>query len=198
MLLTIFCSTDDFCKAFSRYQKRFLLSSVADRRIKPSSLCLSEVMTIMIYFHISRYRTFKDYYTKYVCQHMRGEFPGLVSYNRFVELMNGAMIPLMIYLQRCRLKKTSGIAFVDSTTLKVCHNRRIHNHKTFNGIAQRGKTSMGWFYGFKLHLIVNHMGDLVSVMLTPGNTDDRNLSMMQILTKDVLGKIFGDRGYISV
>jgi hypothetical protein len=154
-------------------------------------------MTIMVYFHISRYRTFKDYYTKHVCQHMRSEFPGLVSYNRFVELMGGAMIPLMVYLQRCRLKKSTGIAFVDSTTIKVCHNRRIHNHKTFNGIAQRGKTSMGWFYGFKLHLIVNHTGDLVSVMLTPGNTDDRNLSMMQILTKDVLGKLFGDRGYIS-
>lgn len=197
MLLNIFCSIDDFCKVFSRYQERFLLSSGADRRIKPSSLCLSEVMTIMIYFHISRYRTFKDYYTKHVCQHMRAEFPGLVSYNRFVELMNSAMIPLMIYLQRCRLKKSSGIAFVDSTTLKVCHNRRIHNHKTFNGIAQRGKTSMGWFYGFKLHLIVNHTGDLVSVMLTPGNVDDRNLAMMQILTKDVLGKLFGDRGYIS-
>lgn len=197
MLLNIFCSTDEFCKAFSRYQERLLLSSGAARRTKPSSLCLSEVMSIMIYFHISRYRTFKDYYTKYVCQHMRAEFPGLVSYNRFVELMNGALIPLMIYLQRCRLKKSSGIAFVDSTTLKVCHNRRIHNHKTFNGIAQRGKTSMGWFYGFKLHLIVNHMGDLVSVMLTPGNTDDRDLSMMQILTKDVLGKLFGDRGYIS-
>jgi hypothetical protein len=197
MLLTIFCSTDDFCKVFSRYQERFLLSSGAARRIKPSSLSLSEVMTIMIYFHISRYRTFKDYYTKHVCQHMREEFPGLVSYNRFVELMNSAMIPLMIYLQRCRLKKSTGVAFVDSTTLKVCHNRRIHNHKTFNGIAQRGKTSMGWFYGFKLHLIVNHMGDLVSVMLTPGNTDDRNLSMMQILTKDVVGKLFGDRGYIS-
>jgi len=128
---------------------------------------------------------------------MRAEFPGLVSYNRFVELMRGAMIPLMVYLQRCRLKKSNGIAFVDSTTLKVCHNRRIHSHKTFRDIAQRGKTSMGWFYGFKLHLIVNHTGDLVSVMLTPGNTDDRDLSIMQILTKNVLGKLFGDRGYIS-
>ena len=197
MLLTIFCSTDDFCKAFSRYWNRFLLTKGGSRRIKPSSLSLSEVMTIMIYFHISRYRTFKDYYTKHVCQHLRSEFPGLVSYSRFVELMRGAMVPLMVYLQRCRLKKSTGIAFVDSTTLKVCHNRRIHNHKTFQGIAQRGKTSMGWCYGFKLHLIVNHQGDLVSTMLTPGNVDDRNLPLMQTLTQDVMGKLFGDRGYIS-
>jgi len=197
MLLNIFCSVDDFCKVFSRFWRKQLISNGGSRWIKPSSLCLSEVMTIMIFFHISRYRTFKDYYIKHVCQHMRAEFPGLVSYNRFVELMRGAMIPLMVYLQRCRLKKSNGIAFVDSTTLKVCHNRRIHSHKTFRDIAQRGKTSMGWFYGFKLHLIVNHTGDLVSVMLTPGNTDDRDLSIMQILTKNVLGKLFGDRGYIS-
>jgi hypothetical protein len=102
----------------------------------------------------------------------------------------------MVYLKRCRLKSSEGVAFIDSTTLKVCHNRRIHSHKTFRGIAQRGKTSMGWFYGFKLHLIVNHRGDLVSVMLTPGNTDDRNLSLMSKLTQDVLGKLFGDKGYI--
>ena len=133
-------------------------------------------MTIMVNFHISRYRTFKDYYLKHVCQHLRSEFPGLVSYNRFVELMRGALVPLMAYLKRCRLKRSDGVAFVDSTTLRVCHNRRIYSHKTFRGIAQRGKTSMGWFYGFKLHLIVNHRGDLVSVMLTPGNTDDRNPS----------------------
>jgi len=197
MLLGIFCAIDDFCKAFSRFWRRFLLTSGVAKRIKPSSLCLSEVMTIMVYFHISRYRTFKDYYIKHVCPHLRAEFPGLVSYNRFVELMRGAVAPLMAFLQRCRLKNSDGIAFVDSTSLKVCHNRRIHCHKTFRGIAQRGKTSMGWFYGFKLHLIVNHRGDLVSVMLTPGNVDDRNLAMMQSLTQDVFGKLFGDRGYIS-
>lgn len=197
MLLDIFCTIDDFCKAFSRFWRRFLLTSGVAKRIKPSSLCLSEVMTIMVNFHISRYRTFKDYYLKHVCQHLRREFPGLLSYSRFVELMRGAVVPLVVFLRRCRLRPSEGIAFVDSTALKVCHNRRIHSHRTFQGLAQRGKTSMGWFYGFKLHLIVNHRGDLVSVMLTAGNIDDRNLSLMQRLTKHVLGKLFGDRGYIS-
>lgn len=197
MLLSIFCAIDDFCKAFSRFWRRFLLTHGAAKRIKPSSLCLSEVMTILVHFHISRYRTFKDYYLKHVWPHLHAEFPGLVSYSRFVELMRGAAAPLWVFLRRCRLRPSEGIAFVDSTALKVCHNRRIHSHKTFRGIAQRGKTSLGWFYGFKLHLIVNHQGDLVSVMLTAGNVDDRNLSLMQKLTQYVLGKLFGDRGYIS-
>lgn len=197
MLLSLFCAIDDFCKAFSRFWRRFLLTHGAAKRIKPSRLCLSEVMTIMVHFHLSRYRTFKDYYLKHVCQHLRSEFPGLVSYNRFVELMRGALVPLMVYLKRGRLKNSDGIAFVDSTALKVCHNRRIHSHQTFRGLAQRGKTSMGWFYGFKLHLIVTPTGDLVSVMLTAGNVDDRNLPLMQKLTQHVVGKLFGDRGYIS-
>lgn len=197
MLLNLFCAIDDFCKAFSRFWRRCLLTHGAAQRIKPSRLCLSEVMTIMVYFHISRYRTFKDYSLKHVCPHLRAEFPGLVSDTRFVELMRGAAVPLLVFLRRCRLRPSEGIAFVDSTALKVCHNRRIHSHKIFRGIAQRGKTSMGWFYGFKLHLIVNHQGDLVSVMLTTGNVDDRNLLLMQRLTHHVLGKLFGDRGYIS-
>lgn len=205
MLLTIFCAIDDFCKAFSRFWRRFLLTNGAAKRIKPSLLCLSEVMTLMVHFHLSRYLAFKDYYLKHVCPHLRAEFPGLVSYSRFVELMRGAVAPLLVFLRRCRLRPSDGIAFVDSTALKVCHNRRIHSHKlaswrshgTFRGVAQRGKTSLGWFCGFKLHLIVNHHGDLVSVMLTPGNLDDRNLSLMQRLTQRLLGKLFGDRGHIS-
>ena len=197
MLLSLFCAIDDFCTAFSRFWRRCLLTSGAAKRIKPSKLCLSEVMTLMVHFHLSRYRTFKDYYLKHVRQHLRSEFPGLVSYSRFVELMRGAVVPLLVFLRRCRLRPSPGIAFIDSTALKVCHNRRIHSHQTFRGLAQRGKTSLGWFYGFKLHLLVTPTGDLVSVMLTAGNVDDRNLSLMQRLTTHVVGKLFGDRGYIS-
>ena len=197
MLLNIFCLIDDFCKAFSRFWRRFLLSSGAAKRIKSCGLCLSEIMTIVVDFHTSGYRTFKHYYLKHVCQYLRTEFPGLVSYNRFVELMQGALVPLIIFLQRCRMGKVTGISFVDSTTLKVCHNRRIHNHKTFRGIAQRGKTSMGWFYGFKLHIIVNEKGELLWTMLTPGNVDDRNQNLMTKLTQNIIGKLFGDKGYLS-
>ncbi len=129
-------------------------------------------MTIVIHFHQSGYRTFKAYYQSYVLVHLRGEFPTLVSYSRFVRLMSRAVIPLIFYL-RTRRGQCTGISFVDSTPIQVCHNRRIQRNKVFVGLAARGKTSMGWFYGFKLHLVVNEHGEILAFQLTPGNVDDR-------------------------
>lgn len=197
MLLTLFYEIDNFCKAFYRFWRRFLLKQGLAKRFKPCGLCLSEIMTLLVNFHTSGFRTFKDYYIKYVCLHLKKEFPGLVSYNRFIELMPGALVAIIVFLKRCRFGKNTGISFIDSTALKVCHNRRIYRHKTFKHIAQRGKTSMGWFYGFKLHLIVNEKGELLSTVLTSGNVDDRRQSLMKTLTKNIVGKLFGDRGYIG-
>jgi hypothetical protein len=87
------------------------------------------------------------------------------------------------------------VNYIDSTALAVCNNRRIHQHKVFKGFAQRGKTSMGWLFGFKLHLVVNHLGELVNVTFTPGNTDDRK-SVLRLLQR-AFGKVFGDKGYVS-
>jgi hypothetical protein len=164
------------------------------QRHRASTLCLSEVMTIIILFHASSYRNFKAYYTEQVMKHYAGAFPRLVSYNRFVELMPSALVPLCGYLQS-RKGECSGISFVDSTSLKVCHNRRIHSHQVFRGCAQRGKTSVDWFFGFKLHLVINDRGELLSLRLTPGNTDDRQ--PVPELVKGLFGKLFGDKGYIS-
>jgi hypothetical protein len=102
------------------------------------SLCISEIMTILIHFHQSNYRNF---YLEHVMTHLRNEFPGLVSYNRFIELIPSVIVPLNACLGTC-----TGITFIDSTTLAVCKNPRIHCHKTFAGLARRGKTSTGWFY----------------------------------------------------
>jgi transposase len=151
-------------------------------------------MTIIIHFHQSHYRDFKAYYTQYVMIHLRSEFPGLVSYTRFVELMPTALLPLCVYLYG-RLAVSRGLAFIDSTPLPVCHNKRIPRHQVFAGLAARGKTSMGWFYGFKLHLIVDDRGGLVSFYLTPGNVDDRK--PVPHMAKKLWGKLFGDKGYIS-
>ena len=104
-------------------------------------------------------------------------------------------MPLCAYLKSL-MGSCTGISFVDATKLSVCHNRRIKRHKVFEGIAQRGKTSMGWFYGFKLHAIINHHGELLSIRVTPGNIDDRE-PLRQGLTNDIFGKLFGDRGYVS-
>jgi hypothetical protein len=193
-ILPIFCDIDDFCLFFEPIWKQRLLVAHERQRNRPSTLCLSEVMTIIVLFHWSGYRNFKTYYTAHVLKHMAGAFPRLVSYNRFVELMPSALVPLCGYLQT-RKGECSGISFIDSTSLKVCHNRRIHSHQVFRDCARRGKTSVDWFYGFKLHLVTNDCGELLSLRLTPGNTDDRRPAPE--LVKGLFGKLFGDKGYIS-
>ena len=191
-ILPLFCEIDDFCLLFEPLWERKLLET--RRRHRPSALCLSEVMTIIVLFHASSYRNFKAYYTGQVLKQYAWAFPRLVSYGRFVELMPSALVPLCGYLQT-RKGRCSGISFIDSTSLKVCHNRRIHSHKVFAGCARRGKTSVDWFYGFKLHLVINDQGELLALRLTPGNTDDRR--PVPELVKGLFGKLFGDRGYVS-
>ncbi len=193
-LITIFCAIDDFCKAFEPIYHRRLVYGGQRQRTRPTTLALSEMMTLLVYFHWSHYRTFKHYYTEYVAVHLRSYFPHLVSYQRFVELVPRTLVPLCGYLAT-RKGRCTGIAFIDSTPLAVCDNHRITTHKVFEGIAARGKTAMGWFYGFKLHLIVNDEGELLAFRVTPGNVDDRQ--PVGRLATGLGGQLFGDRGYIS-
>ena len=193
-ILTLFCDIDDFCSVFEPAWRRRLLASGERRRNKPSALSLSEVMTILVLFHASGYRDFKTFYTRHVSERMSGDFPRLVSYGRFVELQREALVPLWCYLHT-RKGSCTGIAFVDATTLAVCHNLRIPQHKVFADCARRGQSSMGWFYGFKLHLAINDRGELLGCYLTPGNVDDRR--PVPHLVRRLWGRLFGDKGYIS-
>jgi hypothetical protein len=193
-LVETFCSVDDFCQLFEPHWEQMQLKSGLCQRRRKSQLSLSEVMTIIIHFHQSGYRTFKSYYQNHVLVHLQGEFPTLVSYSRFVRLMKRAIVPLLFYL-KVNQGSCTGISFVDATSIKVCHNRRIERHKTFKGLAARGKTTMGWFYGFKLHLVVNEHGEILTFQLTPGNVDDRR--PVPFLSKGLFGKLFADKGYIS-
>jgi DDE family transposase len=193
-LIAMFCDIDDFCKTFIPVYTRHLLHAGPRRRQRQAALALSEIMTILVYFHGSHYRTFKHYYLDHVGAPRRPYFPQLVSYPRFIELLPQALGPLCCYLHT-RKGRCTGMAFIDSTPLAVCHNRRIAHHKVFEGWATRGKTSMGWFFGFKLHLIVNDAGELLAFQLTPGHVDDRR--PVSELAKGLCGQLFGDRGYIS-
>jgi Transposase DDE domain len=130
------------------------------------------MLSFIMLFHASSYSNFKSCDTEHLLKHMAGALPRLVSYNRFVELMPAALVPMCAYSQS-RKGRWSGISFVDSTSLKVCPNRRIHSHKGFAGCARRGKTSLDWLFGFKLHLVINDCGELLNARLTPVNTDDR-------------------------
>ena len=193
-LVELFVAVDDFWIIFRPRWYEHLLASGERQRIRASRLSESEVMTIVILFHQSHYRNFKAFYLGYVRRHLRAEFPTLLSYTRFVTLMQQMGIPLYVFL-RLSMGSCTGISFVDSTPLAVCHNRRIYRHRVFDGWAARGKTTMGWFYGFKLHLIVNHEGELIAFALTAGNIDDR--TPVPQLIRHVFGKLFGDKGYLS-
>lgn len=190
----LFCDVDDFCLRFEPDWHKHLISSDSICRLRSNQLSLSEIMTILIAFQTSGYRNFKLYYLNLVCQYWRRAFPNLVSYSRFVQLIPRVIIPMTHYLSCCQGSAT-GIGFIDSTSLKVCHNRRIFSHRVFDGIARRGKTSVDWFYGFKLHLAINDRGELLNVALTPGNVDDRK--PVRELLKGLPGKFVGDKGYIS-
>ncbi len=192
--VSIFCAIDDFCELFEPRWQQHLLAGAPKQRDRKPRLCLSEVLTIIVGFHLSGYRTFKGYYTQHVLPQQLHYFPRLVSYQRFVELMPGALLPLCVLLTT-RFGQCSGISFIDSTKISVCHNRRIWSHKVFKALAKRGKTSVDWFYGFKLHLVVNDCGELLAVKITAGNVDDPNPVLE--LARAVSGKLFGDRGYIS-
>ena len=190
----IFCDVDDFYRAFEAACSQTPQLPTLDRA-KPyrSRLSLSEVMTIVIAFDGSGFRTFKDFYT---CQvlHGRNAFPNLVSYNRFVELMPWSIMTLACFLQTT-FGAMTGISFIDSTAIAVCHPNRAKQHKVFKEQAGWGKSSVKWYFGFKLHLIINDQGEILAATLTPGNTDDRK--PVPEMAKQLWGKLFGDKGYVS-
>jgi hypothetical protein len=193
-LLELFVSVDDFCQLFLPVWEQKLLADGSKKRCRAGQLRISEIMTILIYFHQSHYRNFKAYYTEHVCQQLKAEFPKLVSYERFVVLRPSVLGPLSAYLKGL-YGNCSGISFVDATALEVCDPDRIQNPKVFEGIAQRGTGSMGWFFGLKLHLVVNDRGEILAWQITPGNIDDRK--PVPALCKRLFGKLVADRGYIS-
>ena len=192
-LETLFCDVDDFCRAGSAF-----LAADVDQRPTPTTACgrltSSEVMTILIAFHRSDFRTFKHFYLMLRERH-RAEFPepGVVPTLCRVDAFGvGPVVCLLAVairlLYRNRVRS-------DSTALAVCGNKRIQRNRVFRGLAKIGKTTMGWFFGFKLHLAINECGELLAVQLTPGNIDDRQ--PVPHLTRRLFGKLFGDKGYIS-
>jgi hypothetical protein len=191
-LLELFCAVDDFWQAYEPHWRQQRLASGQRQRV--GELCESEMMTIVIHFHQARYRDFKTYYTQHVQVFLCAEFPHWVSYERFIQRLPSILEPLCVLLQSC-FGTPTGIAFVDSTALAVCDNRRIAAHRVFEGWAARGKTSTGWFFGFKLHLLINDRGELLAVQVTRGNVDDRK--PVPALVKRLFGKLFGDKGYLS-
>ena len=193
-LIDIFCDADDFCHKFIPVWEAELIANGTKKRSRQSKMTLSKCMTTVIAFHQSNHRDFKNFYIGLVQKYWQHDFPSLLSYTRFSHKISSLIVPMCAYFQTVRGKPT-GIAFVDSTSLKVCHNIRIPRNKVFDGVAKRGKGTMGWFYGFKLHLLINHVGEIISLKITPANTNDR--TPIPELCKNLYGKLYADKGYIG-
>ncbi|GAC27296.1 IS982 family transposase [Brumicola pallidula] len=193
-LVELHCDVDDFCKmSIPQWQKQ-LLEDGNQKRQRNGWMTTGEIMTIVVRFHMSHYRDFKNYYPGYVSVMYKKECPNLLSYTQFLAVMPRVIVPFFAYFTSLKGKPT-GIEFIDPTCIKVCRNIRIPRHKTFDGIAQRGKGTMGWFYAFKLHLIVNYHGEIVAVKVTTGNVHDTQL--VEELAQGLTDKLYGDKGYLS-
>jgi hypothetical protein len=193
-LTTIFYHTDEFCKLFEKEFKTRVLSDGKGKRNRGTLLSAAEVMTILIYYHNSGFKTFKDYYTK--SHEIKAGFCPLPSYNRFIELQQKVFLPLALFSKLRSSNPCDGISFIDSFPLPISHQKRISSHKTFLGLAKRGKTSVGWFFGFKVHIIINTKGEIIDFAITAGNVADNNSKIVSQLMRNAWGKIFGDKGYL--
>ena len=192
----IFCVVDDFCKEFKledHYHQKQIDNGIR-RRNRSGKMHLSEMLTILLLFQSSHYRNFKHFYYGAILGSLQSAFPTAISYTRFVTLIPRLLLPLCLFLKNLYVS-SDGIAYIDSTPIAVCHPKRISRHKVFSGLAEIGKTTKGWFFGFKLHLIINHRGEVCSCQLSTGNINDREPVIE--LTEFLQGKLFGDKGYID-
>lgn len=164
------------------------------RRGPACCLSISEIMTVQILFQMVGYRNFKTFYTSFLQIYWKQYFPRLPSYQRFVELTHRALYPLTLFAQLKSGKKT-GIYYIDGSCLPVCHLKRSKRNKVFREIAQYGRTSVGWFFGLKIHLVINNLGEMIAFKITRGNVHDGAAAKSLLLSLE--GLAFGDKGYIG-
>lgn len=195
-ITSIYCHVDDLIKVYKEHRNHNLIPGREGKRNREHNLSLSEMLTIMIGFHLSGYRTFKHYYLYCIKHQYKNCFPEAMSYDRFIAVMPELLMPLIVIMNLMRGEKT-GIYFVDSTKMPVCHNKRTKSHKVFDGLANMGMSSYGWFMGFKLHLVINHKGEIMAVKITKASIDDR-APLKEGWLGYLKGKLFGDKGYIGL
>lgn len=196
LLYQIFYDIDEMCRVLDNQSR---LSSGESVRNRPQMrMSESELMTILCFYHYSGYKCFEYYYERMVLGELHGFFPDAVGYRRFVQLIPRTSQRLYLFAKLlCERSERAGIFFADSKKLPVCDNRRIHSNQVFEGVAGRGKSSTGWFYGLKLHLIVNNLGEIVRFQFTAANVADNNKNVLDKLLGGLKGKCFADKGYLT-
>ncbi len=196
----IFCLVDDFCLQIDDFisQDRFSMDFIELESVDYSkfSMCPSEIITLLICYQHSGFRSLKTFYLDFAIPYLSSYFPGLPSCSRFVELQAMCLFHNFLFTKFCCPGKCDGISFIDSFKLAICHNKRIHQNKVFAHTAQRGHTSMGFFFGFKGHIVVNSNCEIIDFQLTKGNVADNDENLLHSLCRNVYGKVYGDKGYI--
>jgi hypothetical protein len=193
-LTEIFIVCDDFCQEFEHYS---LSQCYEQPARKERQMSQSEMMSILIFYHHSGMKCFKYYYEQIILKLLRSYWKKPYAYEAFVAQMPRVNLLLFAFLSACRLATTTPANYIDSTKLVVAHNRRKQKNKTFQGLARTGKTSTGWFFGFKLHAIINQQGQLVVFGITPANVADNNQNLLNQLTQRLKGFLYGDKGYLT-
>jgi hypothetical protein len=194
-LIELFFHLDEFCIALQQWK---LQTNRLTRPTRQPDLSDSELMSICVFYHYSGYKCFQYYYQQMVVPILKSYFPKLICYEPFLCLLTGILPGLYLFLKyRTLLSQETNLYFIDSKKLVVCHNRRIRSHRVFQGQAKRGKSSTGWFYGFKLHLVINNLGQIMNFLLTAGNVADNNEEVLKTLLVHLKGECYGDRGYLT-
>ena len=197
-VIQTFCEIDDFIISCEQFVEGKLIGSKSPHAVHEPGISASEMMCIELLYHLSGFKCFQYYYEQGVKKGaLQSYFPNAPSYNRFVQLKPRILSLMALYLNCCRLGRLCGLYYAGSTSIAVCHNRRIHSNKVFAGKAKRGKTSTGWFYGFKLFLVVNAFGEIIKVMFTGANIADNNINQMLKLFDKLQGWLFADKGFIN-
>lgn len=192
-LTEIFVIVDDFMKEFEPYSQTKLLGY----RPWLGKMSKSEMMTIVIFFHLSGIRYFSWYYKYALLGPLKSYFPESYPYHHFISKMPEIQLELYAFLHTMCMGKITEANYIDSKPLEVCHLKREKSHKVFKHIAQKGVTSKGYFHGLKLHMICNQQGEPVRFQLTSGNVSDNNEQLLKKMLEDFEGKVYGDKGYLT-
>jgi hypothetical protein len=198
-LTTLYCITDDFINALAQTEGGTdMLELWRAKRGSQRNLSLGEVITLNIlrfHLHVSDLKAFHSI----VRDNYKAYFPRIPNYENFSKATN-ASLPFatlfLEYLLRLNRKIMSGekVFFLDATALSVCENINASRHKVTGGFAAWGKTSRGWFFGFKLHGVCDAEGNLLNACFSSANVYDGHKA--EALTKGLRGVFVGDAGYL--
>lgn len=199
MLVSLYVMVDDVIKTLAASQEFRLRLSSANKGGRPPTLTLSEIVALGLFRYALNIKDVKHFH-RHISSHYADYFPKLPNYQNFVSLLNrisGYVLFLVLWI--CHHNKQylsqDDLLIIDTSALKVCEKGRISEHKVCKGLAAIGKTTQGWFYGFKLGLVVDALGHLISVAIGPGNTDDRKF--LAPLFQGLQGVGIGDAGFVS-